>query len=162
MSELLYEQHGYNYLRFLAILGLVLISIISFILTRYIGFIVAIFGFYCLSMILFIKFPKLKIFDDRVEFVRRNLIRVKTDKKEIKYIDIKSIEYFKSENSYKFGLFPAITIFGYFFLLNSSKDKYVQDYIQITKINNEKLNIIRFGSKKGFKTVTKIIQSKIK
>lgn len=160
LKKPIHKLSGSNYFRFIAFTGLILISLFSFYLMNYVGFIIAILGLYCLSMIVFIKFPVLNVYDDHFEIIKKSLIVHFSDRAIYNFNDLKNIEFSKGYTNWIMTIlvplaFPKLS--GYI-----KDEQYSKlDSMIITTLNNEKIEISRFGSRESFIKTIEIIKNKI-
>jgi len=148
-----------NYWRYFSIFALILIAAISFILIKYIGFVVAILGLYCISMTLFIRFPMIDLYEDHFEIIKKSVYSKLTECVKYNYSDIKNVKFSKGFTNW---IMIALT-----FLLTGGRraswanEQYSKlDSMILILEDDKEFEINRIGSRDNF---TKLIeQIKIK
>jgi hypothetical protein len=150
---------AHNYWRYVSIVVLILIAIISLILIKYIGFIIAILGLYSISMILFIRFPRIDLYEDHFEIVKKSVYSKLTESLNYNYRDLKNVKFSK-------GFTNWIMISLTFFLTGGGRAPWAneqyskRDSMILTLADNKELEINRIGSRDNF--IKLIEQIKIK
>jgi hypothetical protein len=140
---------AHNYWRYFSIVALILISIISFILIKYIGFIVVILGLYSISMNLFIRFPRIDLYEDHFEMVKKSVYSKLTESVKYNYSDLKNVKFSKGFTNW---IMISLT-----FLLTGgwrapwANEQYSKfDSMVVTFTDNKELEINRIGSRDNF------------
>jgi hypothetical protein len=154
-NQPLYTLKALNYWRYLSIITLILIAVFSFILIRYIGFIAAIIGLYCFSMVLFIRFPRIDLYEDYFEIVKESVYKGLTVRLKYNYRDLKNVKFSKGFNNGTMLLISG----GSSGLANEQYSK--TDTIILTLTNNKNFEINRIGSRKNFINLIEQISIKI-
>jgi len=143
-----------NYWRYLSIVALILIAIISFMLIKYVGFIVSILGLYCISMILFIRFPRIDLYEGHFEIIKKSVYSRLTECVKYNYRDLKNVKFSKGFTNW---IMIALT-----FVLTGgwrtpwANEQYSKlDSMILTLADDKELEINRIGSRDNF---TKLIE----
>ncbi|MBN2571561.1 MAG: hypothetical protein JXA68_05490 [Ignavibacteriales bacterium] len=148
-----------NYWRYFSIVALILIALISFILIKYVGFIIAILGLYCISMILFIRFPRIDLYEDHFEIIKKSVYSKLTECVKYNYCDLENVKFSKGFTNW---IMIALT-----FLLTGgwripwANEQYSKlDSMILTQADNKHYEINRIGTRDNF--IKLIEQIKIK
>ena len=150
-----HTHSGKNYLRVLALVLLITLLALSIYSIRYVGFLMITVIVACLLGLVCIRFPKIHLYDDSFEIVKKGLIKKFTDRDSFKYNDL-----------VKVGFSPGFTDWNYLIVLtlfgsggfggNSKADQ------MIVKTTDDKIFVFnRFGGKSKFEKTIGLINEKI-
>ena len=156
--------YGNNKWRITAIFILLAFAIFQFILIDYISFIMLISGLYCLSMIVFIKFPRIELYNDHFTIIRKSVVDRITTQQTFYYNEIEEAKF--TEGFVNWGTVIFLSILGGISGGNLSPSKYHStqaqpDIMTIKMRNREKVFIKRFGSRNDFKNIVAEINKKM-
>jgi len=147
---------GKNHLRYLAIILLVAIILLSLYTIRIIGYSMLVVILASVFGLISIRFPFIYLFNDHLEICKKGLLKKYNDQEIYKYHEIKDIEY--KDGYIKWAQMIVQTIFGQGAYGGFSKPDQM-----ILKLRDDKLKIIyRFGTKKDFKNLTNKIHKLMK
>jgi hypothetical protein len=152
----IYIHRGKNHLRYLAIIILISIALLSLYGIRIIGY--SILPVFITSIIglLSIRFPYVYVFDDHIVFVKKGILKRYNDKEIYYYNEIKEIDF-------RIGLIDWGHMILQTILGQGAYGGFAKPDIMIIKLQNDKLKyIIRFGSKSNFEKLIKKINKSIK
>jgi hypothetical protein len=149
-----------NYWRYFSIAALILVAVVSFILIKYVGFVIAILGLFCISMILFIRFPRIDLYEDHFEIIKKSVYSKLTERVKYNYRDLKSVKFSKGFTNW---IMIALT-----FMLTggwrepSANERYSKlDSMILTLVDDKELEINRIGSRDNFTKLIEQIKMKI-
>lgn len=147
---------GKNILRITAIILLTALIIFSIYSIKYIGYKMIMLTLTCLLGLIYIRFPRIFLYDDNFTIVGKCLINRLTDKDIFKYNNIIEIKY--SEGFTDWNYLIVVAIFGSSGFGGNSK----ADQIIINTKDNKTYIFNRFGSKTEFIKTIELINEKIR
>lgn len=148
-----------NYWRYFSIVALISLAVVSFMLIKYVGFIVCILGLYSLSMILFIKFPRIDLYEDHFEVIRKSFYSKLTECVKYNYHDLKYVKFSKGFTNWMLMAFTFLLTGGW--RASWANEQYSKpDSMILTLTDNKNVEIDRMGSRANF--IKLVEQIKIK
>ncbi|MBS2214028.1 hypothetical protein KEM09_21650 [Carboxylicivirga mesophila] len=149
-----FTLRGQNYYRYLAIFLLIGLILLSLYLIKVIDYIALTITLPAILGLLFIRFPKLLLYDDRFVVEKKGLIRKFNDYDIFKYSELKTVSYSKGYTNWVELI--IMTLLGAAGYGGFSKP----DRMTIKTINDDITVYYRFGTRKKFKNTVKEIYKK--
>ena len=155
-SKIPFHTHsGKNYFRILALILLITLVVLSIYSSRYVGFLMITVIVACLLGLVCIRFPKIYLYDDSFEIVKKGLINKFTYSDVFNYKELVRVDFSTGFTDWNYLI--VLTIFGSGgFGGNSKADQ------MIVKTTDDKIFVFnRFGSKSKFEKTIELINEKI-
>ena len=143
---------GRNYAGKLVIGLLILIILISFLIRLLISIAILVFGLCFLFVILFVRFKRIDIYENRFEIVRQNIIPIFSGRDVFRYEDLMDV-YF--EEGYTNWFYVIIRT-------NADQTTYSRPDMMIVLTRKDKrIEINRIGTKRDFKNAVAMVKERI-
>ena len=146
-----YTHYGKNFWRVFSIILLIFIILLAIYIIKFSIFLSIITILICIFGLFFIRFPKINLYEERFEIIKKSLISKFTEKDLFIYRDLKEVEFSKGYTDWHYLI--VIAIFGSGGPGGNSK----ADQMIIKTLNEKEIYFNRFGRKIEFqKTIDKI------
>jgi len=147
---------GKNYWRIFSLILLIIFIMLSLISFKSYGLLFLPLLLASLFGIISIRFPKIRLFDDRFEIKKEGLLEKFSDYHSFKYDEVENVEFSKGFTDYKYLIVIALLGSG------GSGGNSKADQM-IIKLKNDKVHVFnRFGKRAKFMKTIKLINSKLK
>jgi len=156
LNTTLYILKGENWLRFLFIFLLTGIILFGIYAIQFVGYIMLFVILSAVFGLITIRFPFLYLYKDSFLIEKKCILKKYTDQEIFKYNEIREVEFV--EGYIKWSQLILQTIFGKGAYGGFSKP----DQMILKFQNNNNKIVDRFGNRKEFENVVKMIQKKIK
>jgi hypothetical protein len=162
-AEIIYELKGINFWRYLMLTIFALAFIVLTFNISLLGIIAIILYLILLLLVCLVRFPKVTLYNDKLVYSHKGIIKILNSKYEATYSEIKKIHY-QEKNIDWFVIIVLFLSLGFKRMHNqqiSSKGRHKSEQIVIQFENRRPMCILKLGNKSEFRNLYKIIESKI-
>jgi hypothetical protein len=153
-----HTHHGSNIFRIILTITLLVLIAFAVYAMQLFGNFMSVFILPALFGIVSIRYPKISLYDDRFEIVKKCLINRFTDRDTFRYEEVKSITFSPGTTDWIELIILAFSGRG---SLGGDSKVATPDQMVITTNNKGKHIFLRFGSRNGFVKTIELIKEKI-